>query len=187
MTSSGTDNVVELTDELFEKIVEEHSSFVYNVSYRMMGNPDDAQEVVQDTFLSAYRARDRFRGEAQVTTWLYRIATNAALMRLRKNSHKKEIAQDPLEVYQKIDRADWADAPDKAALNNELSVEIQKGIEELPEDLKIAVVLRDVEGLTNEEAAEALEISVSALKARLHRGRVLLRNILADYISQRSS
>lgn len=185
MTSSGTENVVELTDELFEKIVEEHSSFVYNVSYRMMGNPDDAQDVVQDTFLSAYRARDRFRGEAQVTTWLYRIATNAALMRLRKNSHKKEISQDPLEVYQKIDRADWADAPDKIALNNELAVEIQKGIEELPEDLKVAVILRDVEGLTNEEAAEAVEISVSALKARLHRGRVLLRNILADYINQR--
>ena len=72
MTSSGTENVVELTDELFEKIVAEHSSFVYNVSYRMMGNPDDAQEVVQDTFLSAYRARDRSRGEAQVTTLLYR-------------------------------------------------------------------------------------------------------------------
>jgi len=156
MTSSSTENVVELTDELFEKIVEEHSSFVYNVSYRMMGNPDDAQEVVHDTFLSVYRARDRFRGEAQITTWLYRIATNAALMRLRKNSHKKEIAQDPLEVYQKIDRADWADAPDKTALNNELADEIQKGIEELPEDLKVAVILRDVEGLTNEEAAEAL-------------------------------
>ena len=106
-------------------------------------------------------------------------------MRLRKNSHKKEISQDPLEVYQKIDRADWADAPDKIALNNELAVEIQKGIEELPEDLKVAVILRDVEGLTNEEAAEAVEISVSALKARLHRGRVLLRNILADYINQR--
>ena len=106
----------------------------------MMGNPDDAQDVVQDTFLSAYRAGDRFRGEAQVTTWLYRIATNAALMRLRKNSHKKEIAQGPLEVYQKIDRADWADAPDKTALNNELAVEIQKGIEELPEDLKVAVI-----------------------------------------------
>jgi len=183
MTSSGTENVVELTDELFEKIVEEHSSFVYNISYRMIGNPDDAQEVVQDTFLPAYRARDRFRGEALVTIWPYRIATNAALMRLRKNSHKKEIAQDPLEVYHKIDRPDWMDAPDKTALNNELSVEIQRGIEELPEDLKVAVVLRDVEGLTNEEAAETLEVSVSALKARLHRGRVLLLDILADYIN----
>ncbi len=184
MTSSGTSV---MDDEKFEQIVSEHSSFVYNVAYRMMGNPDDADEVVQDTFLSAYRARDRFRGDAQVTTWLYRIATNAALMRLRKNSRKKEISTDPTEVYQRIDRADWADAPDRTALNNELSEQIQRGIEQLPEDLKAAVILRDVEGLTNDEAAQALEVSVSALKARLHRGRVMLRNILADYINQRSS
>ena len=183
MTSSGTSV---MDDEKFEQIVSEHSSFVYNVAYRMMGNPDDADEVVQDTFLSAYRARDRFRGDAQVTTWLYRIATNAALMRLRKNSRKKEVSTDPTEVYQRIDRADWADAPDRTALNNELSEEIQRGIEALPIDLKAAVIMRDVQGLTNEEAARVLEVSVSALKARLHRGRVMLRNILADYINQRS-
>ncbi len=184
MTSSSTSV---MDNEKFEQIVSEHSSFVYNVAYRMMGNPDDADEVVQDTFLSAYRARNRFRGDAQVTTWLYRIATNAALMRLRKNSRKKEISTDPTEVYQRIDRADWADAPDRTALNNELSQEIQRGIETLPDDLKVAVILRDVQGLTNDEAARVLEVSVSALKARLHRGRVMLRNILADYVNQRSS
>ena len=135
--------------------------------------------------MSAYRARDRFRGDAQVTTWLYRIATNAALMRLRKNRRKKEISTDPTEVYQRIDRADWADAPDRTALNNELSQEIQRGIQRLPDDLKAAVILRDVQELTNDEAARVLEVSVSSLKARLHRGRVMLRNILADYIHQR--
>ncbi len=187
MTSIGTENVTELTDELFEQIVSEHSSFVYNVAYRMMGNPDDAEEIVQDTFLSAYRARDRFRGDARVTTWLYRIATNAALMRLRKNSRKKEISTDPLEVYQRIDQADWADAPDRAALNNELLEEIQRGIAQLPEDPKTAVILRDVQGLTNDEAAQVLEVSASALKARLHRGRKMLRNILAEYVAQPSA
>ena len=184
MTSSSTSV---MDDEKFEQIVSEHSSFVYNVAYRMMGDPDDADEVVQDTFLSAYRARDRFRGDAQVTTWLYRIATNAALMRLRKNSRKKEISTDPTELYRRIDRADWADAPDRTALNNELSEQIQGAIETLPDDLKVAVILRDVEGLTNDEAAQVLEVSISALKARLHRGRVILRNILADYVNQRSS
>ena len=183
MTSNATEDVTELTDELFEQIVSEHSSFVYNVAYRMMGNPDDADEVVQDTFLSAWRARDRFRGDAKVTTWLYRIATNAALMRLRKNSRKKEVSIDPTEVYQRIDRADWADAPDRAALNNELLEEIQRGIAHLPEDAKTAVILRDVQGITNDEAAQVLNISVSALKARLHRGRVMLRNILAEYVA----
>ena len=187
MNSNATENVTELTDELFEQIVSEHSSFVYNVAYRMMGNPDDAEEVVQDTFLSAYRARQRFRGDAQVTTWLYRIATNAALMRLRKLSRTREVATDPLEVYQRIDRADWADAPDRAALNNELSEEIRQGIAELPEDMKAAVVLRDVQGLRNDEVAQVLEISTAALKARVHRGRVMLRIKLAEYIAQPSA
>ena len=187
MNSNGTENITELTDELFEQIVSEHSSFVYNVAYRMMGNPDDADEVVQDTFLSAWRARDRFRGDAKVTTWLYRIATNAALMRLRKLSRKREVATDPLEVYQRIDRADWADAPDRAALNNELLEEIQRGIAQMPADLKAVVVLRDVQGLTNDEAAQVFDISMSALKARLHRGRLILRNILAEYVAQRSA
>ena len=187
MISNATENVSELTDELFAQIVSEHSSFVYNVAYRMMGNPDDADEVVQDAFLSAYRARDRFRGDAKVTTWLYRIATNAALMRLRKNSRKKEVSTDPSEVCRRIDRADWADAPDRAALNNELSEEIRRRIAELPEDMKVAVILRDVQGLRNDEVARVLEISTAALKARLHRGRVMLRIKLAEYVAQHSA
>lgn len=174
-----------MDDERFTEIVTEHSSFVYNVAYRMMGNADDAEEVVQDTFLSAYRARDRFRGDAQVSTWLYRIATNAALMRLRKNSRRKEVATDPVEVYQRVDTEDWTEAPDRAALNNELKAQLHESINQLPDDLRVVVVLRDVQGLTNEEAAKILEISVSALKARLHRGRVMLRNILAEYLRSR--
>ena len=174
-----------MDDAKFEEIVGEHSNFVYNVAYRMMGNPDDADEVVQDTFLSAYRARDRFRGDAQVTTWLYRIAVNASLMRLRKASRRQEIATDPAEVFKKIDNVDWADAPDKAALNNELKQKLEQSIRTLPDDLRSAVVLRDVQGLANDEAADVLDISVSALKARLHRGRVMLRGILAEYVNQR--
>ena len=176
-----------LDDQKFEQIVMDHSSFVYNVAYRMMGNPDDAEEVVQETFLSAYRARDRFRGDAQVTTWLYRIAVNAALMRLRRSSRRKEVVTDPVEIYRRIDRTDWSEAPDKALLNNELKQRLEEGIGELPDDLRAAVVMRDVQGLTNGEAAEVLEISVSALKARLHRGRVMLRNILGEYLDHSQS
>jgi len=172
-----------MDDQQFAEIVTKHGDFAYNVAYRMMGNVDDAEEVVQDAFVSAYRSRDRFRGDAQVTTWLYRIVVNAALMRLRKRSHQNEIATDPLEVYRQVDSKAWADAPDKAALNNELKEHLQTAIDGLPEDLKSAVVLRDVQGLTNEEAADVLEISVSALKARLHRGRVALRNTLAGYVA----
>jgi RNA polymerase sigma-70 factor (ECF subfamily) len=168
----------------FEKIVTEHSSFVYNVAYRMMGSHEEAEEVVQDTFLSAYRARDRFRGASQVTTWLYRIAVNAALMRLRKKSRKVEVPTDPAVIVAKHDSPDQAATPDQAALGGELAEVIQKAIGTLPPELRAAVVLRDVQGLTNEEAAGALEISVSALKTRLHRGRVALRAHLAPYLAK---
>jgi len=135
--------------------------------------------------MGACRAKDRFRGDAQVTTWLYRITVNAALMRIRKD--KRRIQQTaPEDSYQEHNVADWEDTPDKAALNSELSREIKLKIALLPEDLRTAVVLRDVQGLSNTEAAEILDVSISALKARLHRGRVALRDMLNDYVKQRS-
>lgn len=166
----------------FEKLVSDHTSFVYNVAYRMMGNRSEAEEVVQDAFLSAYRARERFRGASQVTTWLYRITVNAALMRLRKKSRKVEVPTDPAEMVRSHDAPDRGETPDQAALSRELADLIQSSIVRLPPDLRAAVVLRDVQGLSNEEAAGALEISVSALKTRLHRGRVALREMLAPYL-----
>ncbi|MGB1748697.1 MAG: RNA polymerase sigma factor, partial [Dehalococcoidia bacterium] len=151
----------------FSEIAEKHSGFVYNVAYRMMGNPHDAEEVAQDAFVSAYKARDRFRGDAQPTTWLYRITVNAALMRFRKEKRGKEM------TVPEYDRADvassnWAESPVAATMNTELGERIDAAIDELPEDLKVAVILRDVQGLSNQEAADTLDVSVSALKARLH-------------------
>jgi RNA polymerase sigma-70 factor (ECF subfamily) len=168
----------------FERIVAEHSSFVYNVAYRMMGSHEEAEEVVQDTFLSAFRASDRFRGASQVSTWLYRIAVNAALMRLRKRSRKAEVPTDPAVLVASHDSPDPGATPDQAALSGELADVIQRAIGTLPPELRAAVVLRDVQGLSNEEAANALEISVSALKTRLHRGRVALRAQLAPYLAR---
>ena len=162
----------------FERLVEEHSDFVYNVAYRMMGNHEDAEDVAQDAFLSAYRAFDRFRGESRVTTWLYRIATNAALMRLRKTKLSRSLTHtgiDDLEV------PDWSQTPERAAQNSELQDKLRQGLDRLDPDLRAAVVLRDVQGLSNAEAAEVLDLSVAALKSRLHRARVLLRQFLSDY------
>lgn len=176
--------VPHMNEEQFAEVVENYSSFVYNVAYRMI-SPEDDDDVVQDAFISAYRAKDRFRGDARVTTWLYRITVNAALMRIRKD--KRRIQQTaPEDSYQEHNVADWEDTPDKAALNSELSREIKSKIALLPEDLRTAVVLRDVQGLSNTEAAEILDVSISALKARLHRGRVALRDMLNDYVKQRS-
>ena len=163
----------------FERIVEEHSSFVYNVAFRMMGNPQDAEDVAQEAFISAYRAFERFRGESKVTTWLYRITVNAALMRLRKEKKARTLTQygfDDVIVH------DWSDAPYRAASDSELGDRLREGIGMLPDDMKAAVVLRDMEELSNAEAAEIIGISVSALKSRLHRGRVLLRKHLDEYL-----
>ena len=163
----------------FDQIVENYSDFVYNVAFRMMGTPEDAQDVAQDAFLSAYRAFDRFRGESRVTTWLYRITTNAALMKLRKEKKARTLTVPGVED---MVIADWSDAPDRFATNTELGAKLNEGIAMLPDDLKAAVVLRDVEELSNTEAAEILEITVSSLKSRLHRGRVMLRKHLDDFL-----
>ena len=166
----------------FDRIVEEHSSFVYNVAFRMMGNPQDAEDVAQEAFISAYRAFERFRGESKVTTWLYRITVNAALMRLRKEKKARTLTQTGLDD---LVIPDWSDAPFRAARDSELGDRMRDGIEMLPDDLKAAVVLRDMEELSNAEAAEVVGISVPALKSRLHRGRVLLRKHLEEYLKHR--
>lgn len=162
----------------FEQLVREHSDFVYNVAYRMMGNPEDAEDVAQDAFLSAYRAFHRFRGESRVTTWLYRIAVNAALMRLRKTKLQRSLTHTGIED---VEVPDWSQTPERAARNSELQDKLRQGLDRLDPDLRAAVVLRDVQGLSNAEAAEALDLSVAALKSRLHRARVLLRQFLSDY------
>ena len=164
----------------FEQVVEQHSDLVYNVALKMMGRPEDAEEVAQEALLSAFRAYDRFRGDSKITTWLYRITVNAALMRLRKEKREKTLTRTGLED---VDIPDWSDTPDRFASNSELGDRLREGIAMLPEDFRAAVVLRDVEGLTNAEAAEALDITVSSFKSRLHRGRVLLRKHLEEYLS----
>lgn len=163
----------------FEEIVEKYTSYVYNVAYRMLGNAHDAEDATQEAFLSAYRAWPRFRGESAVTTWLYRIAVNACLMRLRKEKRARTLTQTGFEDRQVVN---WADNPERAALDSELRRAVEQGLAQLSPDLRALVVLRDVQGLSNEEAARALGTTVSAFKARLHRGRVLLRKYLEGYL-----
>ena len=163
----------------FEDIVTQYSDFVYNLTYRILGNYADAEDAAQDAFLAAYRNFHRFRGDAKVSTWLYRIATNAALMKLRKDRPRRNVTQTGVE---EIELPSPLEGPEKMALNSELRENLEQGLALLTPTLKAAVVLRDIQGLSNEEAADALKISVSSLKARLHRGRVLLRNTLQDYL-----
>ncbi len=168
-----------MDDETFSKIVEDYTNYAFNIAYRMLNNAADAEDAVQDAFLSAYRARDRFRGEAQVTTWLYRIVVNAALQKVRKERKPQIISQA---VIEDIEVADLGPGPESETLNSELRDKLTEALAQLPEDLRAAVVLRDVQQLSTEEAAQVVEISVPAFKARLHRGRVQLRNALTPYV-----
>ena len=176
----------------FDEVVEKYTDFVYNVTRRMLDDPQDAEDATQEAFLSAYRNWDRFRGAAQVTTWLYRIAVNAALMKLRKEkprrTHTQTIPEDRdisglAQNTEEQSGSDWGQNPEKAALGSELQQAIEEGLQLLPPELRTPVVLRDIQELDNAEAAEVLELSVSAFKARLHRRRILLRKQLARYLS----
>lgn len=177
VTQDKPDDDAEITD--FDTIVEKYSSFVFNVAFKMMGKPEDAEDVAQDAFISAYRAFGRFRGESRVTTWLYRITVNAALMKLRKEKRARTLTQTGLED---VDVVNWDETPERMAVSSELGDKLKEGIDQLQPELRAAVILRDVEGLSNSEASEILDITVSSLKSRLHRGRVLLRKYLADYV-----
>ncbi|MBI4307646.1 MAG: sigma-70 family RNA polymerase sigma factor [Chloroflexi bacterium] len=171
-----------MPDFAFTELVEKHSSLVYNVALRMMGNPQDAEDITQEVFLSAFKALPNFRGQSEVSTWLYRIAVNACLMKIRKEKKSRYLVDTG---YEDIDIPDWAESPEKAALNTELHETIQDGLARLPPDLRTAVVLRDVQGLSGEEAANVLGIPVATLKTRLHRGRLLLRKHLGTYLGKK--
>ena len=166
----------------FEAIAEKYTQYVYNVAYRIVGNQADAEDASQEAFISAYRNFHKFRGDAAVTTWLYRIAVNASLMKLRKDGRKEYLTQTG---YDDTQLASHLEGPEHAALNTELREKLEEGLAKLPPQLRAVVVLRDVQGLSNEEAAEILKSSVTALKSKLHRGRVLLRRHLDQYVKQR--
>jgi RNA polymerase sigma-70 factor (ECF subfamily) len=167
----------------FEKLVEENTSYVYNLAYRILGNAADAEDATQDAFISAYRSLGRFRGESSVRTWLYRIATNAALMKLRKEKRRYLVQTGYTDMEVNSWPSTWTEAADRTVLNQELRAHLQEGLFMLPPEFRVAVVLRDVEGLSNQEAADVLEITVASLKSRLHRGRVLLRKFLDQYLA----
>ncbi|MCH8298296.1 MAG: sigma-70 family RNA polymerase sigma factor [Chloroflexi bacterium] len=168
-------------DRSFTEIVEQYSDLAYSVAFRMLRNAEDAEDAVQEAYISAFKALPKFKGQSKLSTWLYRIVVNACLMKIRKDkSRAKYIAEkdyDDAIVY------DWKNDPEEAAVNSELRSTLEGGLDLLSPDLRAAVVLRDIQGLSTEESAEALNISIASLKSRLHRARILLRKHLEEYSS----
>lgn len=149
---------------------------------RLVGSSADAEEVAQEAFLKAWQALPRFRGEAQFSTWLYRIAVNEGKRRLAHDARRRTLPIDDI-----VDNVpDLAEGPAALAESAEVEAYLEQCIAELPAHYRAAVVLRDVEGLTNEEAAELLALDLRNFKSRLHRGRMAIRRRLEDYYGTQS-
>ena len=169
--------------DAFQQLVERHQVRIFHHALRMMGNQQDAEEVLQDTFVQVFRNLDRFEERSRFSTWIYRIATNEALMRLRKASRKREVfLEDTLgkdgERYAEEIR-DFARSALDQVLDDEVRQLLTRVLAELPEEYRAVFVMRDMDGLSNAEVAEVLGISVPAVKSRLHRSRLYLRDRLS--------
>ena len=166
------------------EIVESHQRTVYNVALRMCGNAHDAEETLQETFLSAIRALPKFEGRSQFSTWLYRIASNACLMQRRRAANAPDFTPldngDDDEFEEPRYFVDWSYQPDDVLLDSELREVMEKAITTLPDALRIVFIWRELEGLSTAETAEVLGISEGTVKVRLHRARLKLRELLSE-------
>jgi RNA polymerase sigma-70 factor (ECF subfamily) len=169
--------------DAFAEIVRRHEHRVRDVLFRLLDDPRDVEEALQDCFVQAWRNLDRFRAESMVFTWLYRIAVNEAFARLRRK-RLPVVELDEADRHRSI-AGGRAQEPQAAAEKAELHAFLAGRIRELPLEYRAALVLRDVLGLSNQEVADVLEISVSAAKSRIHRARMQIRDELERW--ERSS
>ncbi len=172
-------------EEAIEQVVQEHGPKLLAVARRITKNEEDAQDVLQESFLMARRGIAKFDGRSKLGTWLYRIVVNAALMRLRKRSRIRERSvgdMQPDGISSPARPGDTTPKPEAAAEQKELRDLVLNKIAELSEDFKNVVLLRDIEGLNTQETADALGITPGNVKIRLHRARQALRELLDPYV-----
>ncbi|MGZ4817679.1 MAG: sigma-70 family RNA polymerase sigma factor [Terriglobales bacterium] len=175
----------------FEQLVRRYDRNVFRIAQHITQNREDAEDVVQDAFLKSYENLKNFQEQSKFYTWLVRIAVNEALMRLRRRRPERMVSLDedvktdedsmPREV------ADWSPNPEQLYTQSELHDILTKTIQGLPSSFRTVFVLRDVEGLSTEETAEALDLSIPAVKSRLLRARLQLRERLNKYFKKRKS
>ena len=164
----------------FNIIVERYQSYVLNLSARILGNRSLAEDVAQETFVSAYRAIGRFRG-GSLRAWLLRIAQNGSRDAIRSSGRRREDSLDEALLNPMFQVRSGGESPEESALRGELAAEIQRSILSLPEDQRATLVLIDVQGLSYEEAADAMGVSLGTVKSRLSRGRARARDYLVEH------
>jgi len=176
----------------FEQLLDRYEDKIFRLAYRFVRNETEAKEVLQDTFLSIWRKLDTFKGDSQFGSWLYRVAANTALMRLRAQRRHPEVSTEELpagylDTFGALPPTgeNWAKRPDDELQSDELRRHIQSAVDTLPEIYRTVFMLRDVEGLSTEETAEILDISVPTVKTRLHRARIALRDTITSYFNKR--
>lgn len=186
-------NLVRLSQEgdtrAFDELVRRYTHKVYRLSFRILRHEEDAAEALQDAFLSAYRGIKNFKAESTFSTWLYRIATNASLMKYRKRRGQhislEQSQQGVGEEREPLELPDWSSQPLDDLLDSEARRAMEQAVLQLPEELRVVLVLRDLEGNSNAQVADILQVSIAAVKSRLHRARVALRNRLNRHYGER--
>jgi len=169
----------------FETLVSRYETKVHNLAMRLTRNSEDAEEVLQDVFVTVYRKISGFEGKAKFSSWLYRITVNASFMKLRKRKQDKSVSLDDMLPHLQnkaiTQRNAFGARCDSLAMNNEIREALEGAIDKLPEEYKAVFVLRDIDGLSNKEVGEILSLSIPAVKSRLHRSRLMLRKKLKRF------
>ncbi len=175
----------------FERLVTTYEERIYRLALRITDDPSDAIDVVQDVFLTVYRKLPTFKEEAAFATWLYRIAVNAAYMKLRSRKRCMEVALEAcMPAFTgngrlRQDVAGWSQSPEATVLCCEARERLRQAIAQLPPDYRVVFVLKDMEGLSHREIGSLLNLTVPAVKSRLHRARLFLRHQLVTYFASR--
>ncbi len=173
----------------FARLVDAYSGLIYRLGLRMLGSEQDAEDVLQNAFLSAWAHLPEFEARSSLATWLYRIAANEALMLLRRKRPEVHLedaeAQDSSVELNPTQFPDWSGLPEDQLLSEEGKQQVDAAIHALPEGLRLVFILRDVQGLSIKETAEALDLTETNVKTRLLRARLRLREQLSAYYSER--
>lgn len=171
------------------RLVDTYSAQIYRLALKMLSNPQDAEDVLQNTFMKALQALPNFEGRSSLSTWLYRIAVNEALMSIRRSKPEVDVTlktdDGDEEDLLLTSFTDWCCLPEGELMSSEALHYLDKAVQELPEKLRIVFILRDLEGLSIRETGQALSLTETTVKTRLLRARLKLREMLSAYYGER--